>query len=1140
MTDNTFLQVMQEVSNEVSSGKPVDSNEAVEPSVEDGQQKEPFHPYRVVDAIEDVAGETVAAPFKAFQDAADSAGYGVAEAMFETKDFLVGEPEEDQKSAFRKGIESERDRLDQDSTVNALSSGISQFATGILGAGKLMAPLKIAQRGKKARIAGEVVKGAAAGAVVIDPHEDRLSNLIEQYPELSNPVTSFLAADPSDSAAEGRFKNALEGIGMDLAIVGTFTMAAKGLRSLRVINSPDSTPSSTKKAKQEIESLQKEPGQKPDEKIEQVPPVGSDGPKPKKKKPKVNASESDIGDIIQGARDDLKALERYGSREAALTDGYKFSGSSKLPWQKLRDSDGVNSLVSNTAARLKGDLDKIKGGDVLTDVRVRQMVGQRAALFNEDPDLLIGKIVESGEGAKRAVADMEAAYLISSKMFQDTYDTATKIRHGLLDEWGGDLEVATNELRARIQASAEMYGNARSISSASGRALRRMRGEFRIKPEDIEKISSLDGDKLADILYSTKGDPKKVAEAMSPSFLRRALDEANFSLTNSLLWMYPTHVVNMASNLYMLGARPSEKILGSLILGSAGSPIRKQALKEYRYTVTALSEGWTNAVEAFKRGDSVINPHSSEFFENPGGIDQQVLPWRKVESISDIAANAYASFNYRNVVGLPTRTLGAMDELVKTMRYRAVVQARAAVEAETKGLSGQDLKDHVEKYMSGSFDEAGRGIDPAALKEAQTSTFTQELIPGTIGAGVRNFRATNPEVTFILPFVKTPINVLRYATKMTPGLNLAQQEYRQMISGALGKEAQAQAVGQMSMGSLFMGIAASLALEGRITGAGPTDFHLKKEMMNTGWKPYSFVLDNEDGTKTYVPIGRFDPVGMPFGMIADLVEMQITHPNTKQAEGGMAAVAIALAQNFSEKTFLLNLNQVIRAMSEPGKSGEKFIGNTLGNTIPLSSLLRGGNPDPYLRDARGIVDNAMKNMPGYSETLDPQRDVFGEPLWRRVGLTSTQDTDIVQAEHNRIIMETGQGIGKMSATRDGVDLRDIKLEGGRSAYDKLQELVIKPTKGSPTLKRSLEKLIRSKGYATLVDGDSGTRGTRLNAFSSVVSKYRRAAYQRLLKDYPEVRKQVTQRKLDVRTALQTRKTSQEDAARELFDALGIQ
>ena len=104
---------------------------------------------------------------------------------------------------------------------------------GLIGAGKIIGPIKAFQRLKQAGTAGraafEIAKGAAASTVVLDPHEERLSDLIEEFPALQNPVTDYLSADPEDSAAEGRFKNAIESIGLDFALVG----AVKAIKLLR-------------------------------------------------------------------------------------------------------------------------------------------------------------------------------------------------------------------------------------------------------------------------------------------------------------------------------------------------------------------------------------------------------------------------------------------------------------------------------------------------------------------------------------------------------------------------------------------------------------------------------------------------------------------------------------------------------------------------------------------------------------------------------------------------------------------------------------------------------------------------------------------------------------------------------------------
>lgn len=1116
--------------------------------------------------------------------AMDAVGLGGVKALYETKDFLFGDPAEADKSETRREIEAHDRALSRRSAGYGLASGISQFAVGLVGAGKIMAPIKGVQKaGKAGKAAFEVGRGALAGAVVIDPHEERLSDLIESFPALENPVTEYLAADPSDTDAEGRFKNALEGIGLDLAVVGIFATSLKALKlakggdqegaratfkqieqarkrnaeafglpedggarfdadELPVEGAVDATGAggSTIRATPETApTASPEPPVAPDgsPQAEIVQTNSAAGPKKGKKAQPIPETEFDFERLAKSVSEDVEAISRYGSREAAREAGHKFSAKVPLPWQKLNTAEERKVFMEATLAQARKHFDAKKGGDVMSDARVNRVVSQIAEVFNEDPSVIAGMLSDYGDRAREMVPRMEAAFMVGQKMFQDAYDVQFRIENGMLEEWGGDLVTAQVELKNRLMAAVELTASGNSILANAGRSLRRARSDFRIKPEHIDQLASLDPETVSRLVARTKGDPKKLVRIANPKLVEKLAEGATSLLANNLLWMYPTHLVNVTTNVMMMVGRPTEKLIGGFVLRN--SVARKQALKEYTYLTSSLSDSWRIAMDAFLTGNSQLKPFGDEFLESASAIGGDVRAgWQPANSVWNITSNSIRAAGL--VIGLPTRGLGTVDEFIKQMRYRAVVQAQAAVEATERGLTGPAYRKHIEGRLTESFDAEGRGINPAALREAQTVTFQNELDydtwAGSAGAAIRNARSNVKPFGLILPFVKTPVNVLRYAVKLTPGLNLLQKEYTWALLGKTGKEAQAHAVGQFALSSIFMGLAASLALEGRITGGGPSNAGLKKEMMSQGWKPYSYVIHNEDGSKTFVPIGRFDPAGMVFGMIADLVDIHSLHPDrVDDSQRGMAAVAVALAKNFGEKTFLLNLNNALRALTEPEPNAARFLGGLAGNLIPGSSAFRGYiNPDPYLREARGIVDNAMRDMPGYSESLPPQRDVYGEPVWRRRGLTTNQESNLVEEEHQRIIEETGKGIGRISPNRNGVDLRDVILEDGRNAYDVLQEYA------GDGLKDALAKVIQSENYQKLVDGDAETEGTKLSVLADVVSKFRTRAFKRLKAESPLLRAQLMKRQLDVRADLlskrsETRGQQQEPGARELID-----
>ena len=103
--------------------------------------------------------------------------------------------------------------------VGGLGEGITQFLTGFIPvagqAGKIGALTRVAKTGKKAlNLKGYAASGAVADFTMFQAQEQRLSNLIQAFPSLANPVTEYLAADKDDGEIEGRFKNAIEGLGI--------------------------------------------------------------------------------------------------------------------------------------------------------------------------------------------------------------------------------------------------------------------------------------------------------------------------------------------------------------------------------------------------------------------------------------------------------------------------------------------------------------------------------------------------------------------------------------------------------------------------------------------------------------------------------------------------------------------------------------------------------------------------------------------------------------------------------------------------------------------------------------------------------------------------------------------------------------
>ena len=188
---------------------------------------------------------------------------GAAEAVYDLADWALMDWLPDAEDNFGLGHSK--------TLAGGLVQGISQFMVGFvpgLGAaswagrglglagvglkagkiGKAVHAAKAAGQAKKATaiqwgasFGRSVAAGAVADFAVFDAQEARLSNLLQQFPALQNPVSEFLAADEDDTEVEGRLKNLLEG-GILGGMMEPFVMGLRALRTARKARQGGMTP----------------------------------------------------------------------------------------------------------------------------------------------------------------------------------------------------------------------------------------------------------------------------------------------------------------------------------------------------------------------------------------------------------------------------------------------------------------------------------------------------------------------------------------------------------------------------------------------------------------------------------------------------------------------------------------------------------------------------------------------------------------------------------------------------------------------------------------------------------------------------------------------------------------------------------
>ena len=100
--------------------------------------------------------------------------------------------------------------------IVGLTEGVTQFLALATPVTQVM---KVTGAGK---ILQTATASGVSGGLGFSGQQARLSDLVQEFPSIANPVTDFLASDVDDSFAVGRLKNALEFAGLDVAIMLPF------------------------------------------------------------------------------------------------------------------------------------------------------------------------------------------------------------------------------------------------------------------------------------------------------------------------------------------------------------------------------------------------------------------------------------------------------------------------------------------------------------------------------------------------------------------------------------------------------------------------------------------------------------------------------------------------------------------------------------------------------------------------------------------------------------------------------------------------------------------------------------------------------------------------------------------------------
>lgn len=1058
--------------------------------------------------------------------------------------------------------------------TGGLVKEVTQFATAYYAGGRL---LKMAGMAAPATAGGAVAQGAGRGALVdmlsFDPYEERLSNLIETHTSLRDPVTQFLAARPDDSQALGRLKNSVEGLGIGMAAEGLIHVV-KGIKAMRAGNreealkafdemeqsgfkpeEPDLTkdraPEPQEAPAKPVNDNKANPNANPEAPAKEAPKDSAEasakvteeaGPKPSNDN--VTAPEAPIKVDEKALRESVELT----ITEQAYGQGRNLSG---IRTDLIENGDDLNAIMSATQRMYADEIAKQRGGaEVLTNDMLKAQADELADIVGTNSTALMQQIGKTAGDLQ----NLPAAMLMYRDVLTTAYTKLVDIAKIYQDPLGGtgpfktrqevtEAFVKNYEIAANIQAyyRGQQTQIARSLNAMKITAKSRQAALGGLDIESLrgageDRLRAMAGD-IAAAGHQADGslNAKAVSNVIRGGFAENLLNAVISFRTNGMLSGLTTQVVNLVSSTMTAALRPAEKFLAgaSRYSTAEGRAQMAEAALQYGTMVASVKDGISMAAKAFRLNAPQLDPGRSRVLENVS----YKRPPSEAFNIQNPAV-AMVADAVGTLVNLPGRTMMSMDEFVKQISYRGEVRSQAYREALQEGSwkSGDftTFGQIVAKRLDESVDDVGRALNANALEYARESTFTKDLKASTwlnrptIGEDLQRFAGNHPSMRVVMPFIRTPTNLLRFAWDRTPVLNLGRKEYYDALSGARGVQAQADAKAKMAMGGMLWGGAVALAADGSLTGAGPQDPKQRKLLEATGWRPYSVRYKKEDGSTAYFSFARLDPFAMFLGMAADYTELAGGMDNETMWETAGKGM-IATVKQLGSKSYLQGLTEFLDALNNPDRNTEKLAKSLAASFAP--NVIAKMNDDPYQREARTVMEAVRRKIPGFSQELDPVRNILGEPVtppptygpgWLSpivagVHTGKEQPTtkewkasprEDVKDEMARLALIGDKGFFHPPTTKDGVDLLDYRSPvTGKTAYDRWLELTGTVKMGGMNVHEMLAGEIASRPYQDMMtDGDEeeDLDGSRIGYIKTILGGFRMLALEELKKEMPNL------------------------------------
>lgn len=327
-----------------------------------------------------------------------------------------------------------------------------------------------------------------------------------------------------------------------------------------------------------------------------------------------------------------------------------------------------------------------------------------------------------------------------------------------------------------------------------------------------------------------------------------------------------------------------------------------------------------------------------------------------------------AAFNQSWLGSFPERFMLGIDDFTKVISSRAKIAMDASYQAFNEGGTKADFErvyaDMKAKRITDTFEIK----DDDLFDYAKMATFQGD--PGGLVKGLELMTEALPPLKLLVPFVRTPAEVMNYQWELLPVLNNLSHRYRRIMKLKPGDEGfdpvlRAEMEGRQAVGAMAVTAATIAAWEGTITGNGPPPGPQRQLWLQEN-RPKS--IKTPFGWVSYAPI---DPMQAWLALSCDVVDL-IKMGHADEAEKVQSMLAFGFAMSITDRSMLQGVAG-LGAFLNPKGAGfmdtvDAGFWSMANGFIPYAGMRQAfkNSFDPVAKEIEGHINKVFDNvLPGY-------------------------------------------------------------------------------------------------------------------------------------------------------------------------------